>query len=313
MQGARIDHPLVPFLLSADPVHSASLDVLEDLLQAVQSADPLRWQGKRRDFRQLRTEQAYLSWRDELAIAAMLARNGVGFEFGDTSSSNPDIVLAGGLGIEITAKAPDSIRTLHDELEEAMLSHPAHSARLRFSSYPVRITPDARDQVITGARALASQASAAGQDGTFRVTVTDPANHSPLNITVQVTSGSAFGPGFQVTWEVDAGPLGAPLQGVLDQVISILRDDRKAAQAQRRPTILVADIARLGAGWIRPIRIWAQMLKPEIPTSCPFAAIAVMIPRLDQAVPELAVQAAPAASDNDLSMIRELTAAIGLS
>ena len=51
-------------------------------------------------------------------------------------------------------------------------------------------------------------------------------------------------------------------------------DEQKARQAASMPTLLLVDIARAGVGWIRPERIWAQMLAARLPESTTFIGAA---------------------------------------
>jgi hypothetical protein len=54
------------------------------------------------------------------------------------------------------------------------------------------------------------------------------------------------------------------------------------------------------------------MLQSAIPTSCPLAALAVMLPHLDKVEPEMALVSAPLASEEELRMVGELAMAFGL-
>src|SRR4051812_44877974 len=98
MTGTARSHPLSSLIADPDPGSDAILDAFEQLIAPLEARAPLRWEGKRRTFRALRTDHELLELRAELLIAAMLTRASAEFEFGDTAIVNPDFVLASGLG-----------------------------------------------------------------------------------------------------------------------------------------------------------------------------------------------------------------------
>src|SRR3712207_5047264 len=108
-------------------MRSRSLSLLLNL------AAPTRWQSKRRDFRNLRTERQLLEMRAELVVAARLLNGGVDFGFGEHGVPSPDLVLEMGLGIEVTARAPEGVQDLYEALDDFLRDSHHASVTLRFS------------------------------------------------------------------------------------------------------------------------------------------------------------------------------------
>jgi hypothetical protein len=90
-------------------------------------------------------------------------------------------------------------------------------------------------------------------------------------------------------------------------------DEQKANQAASMPTLLLVDVARTGLSWIRPERVWAQMLAARLPENTPFIGAAVMVPRLDSPTVEIAMAARPNAAATEESLLRTLAGQLGLA
>lgn len=89
-------------------------------------------------------------------------------------------------------------------------------------------------------------------------------------------------------------------------------DEQKASQAASMPALLLVDIARAGVGWIRPERVWAQVLAARLPETTPFIGAAVMVPRLDSPNVEIAVAVRPDAGESQRGALQGLASRLGL-
>src|ERR1039458_8986041 len=90
MEGADADHPLYQHVISA-----SFLGSLNEILESLELAQPLRINRKRQAFRKIKTFNTLLEQRAELLAASLLARASVNFEF---AVDYPDLVLSGNSG-----------------------------------------------------------------------------------------------------------------------------------------------------------------------------------------------------------------------
>lgn len=312
MEGANADHPLWPLLLATPPAVIGIVDSLEAILAVLEHARPTRLPSKRKAFRQLRVESQLLEMRSELMIAAMLGDAGRSFVLGRNGSSNPDLVLDTGLGIEVTAKGPEGIADLYEEIEEALRPLQRYSVTLRFSDYPLRLRSEVRSALVDAIRAIALEREGSGEGGVAVCEVVDPRNGSDVLVQAVVLPTSTLVHGLRVTWEVDSGPIGPALAAVEAEVLEVLEQPRKRRQALSMPTVLAVDLARLGAGWMRPPEVWARSLASSIPASCPFVALAVFVGSLDKSDTVLALAIAPSASEADRELLDSLASDLAL-
>ena len=309
--GFEREHPLRELLSDESLDASHILSVFEELLAAVQGAEPARWKSKRRAFRRLKLEQQVLEMRAELVVAAMLVRAGMPYVFGENKVPNPDLVLHSGLGIEVTARAPAGVQHLYAQIDEMLQYFPACAVTLRFSQYPTRLDASVRNAVVEQARVIASRVEITRVGGVVQErALFDPRTGLDLVVQAVVHPVPRLVGGLRVTWETDAGSLGPALDAVKTEVLSVLESAEKCRQAQSMPTVLVVDIARLGAGWMRPPVVWAHELAGAIPASCPFVGLAVFVPSLDSVESEIALAVSPSVSTEVRKQID--AAAIGL-
>jgi hypothetical protein len=77
-------------------------------------------------------------------------------------------------------------------------------------------------------------------------------------------------------------------------------------------TILLIDITRMGLSWVRPLSIWAQVIRdldldwPNIP----FVAIGVTITSLDSEMIQVAFELNPRLTNHEISAVNTLMNAI---
>ena len=247
MVDAAIAHPLRPLMTDTSSSATAVLAAYEELLATVESAAPTRWQSKRRDFRRLQTEQALLAHRGELVVAAKLIRAGIPFEFGKHDVPNPDLVLDSGLGVEVTAKAPEGVHQLYDDIDIALLDFPGCSVHLRFSDYPIRLRSTDRQALVEDIRGVAGRVPSTGAGGLVQRTVSDARNGTSIAVQAVVFPVPLLADGFRVTWETDPpGQLAVTMACVETEILSVLRETQKYRQAMSMPTLLAVDVGRLG-------------------------------------------------------------------
>jgi hypothetical protein len=116
-----------------------------------------------------------------------------------------------------------------------------------------------------------------------------------------------------VRWGPPGSPLDSHLADVEDAVRRAIDDPRKQLQAAAMPTLLVIDVARTGKGWMRPEDVWAQRLVELLPSSSPFIALGVIIPRLDSDEPPWGLAVRETVPPHDRAVLAKLTGALGLT
>lgn len=313
MRTAHDAHPLRPVLDTIGDGPSAVLDSFDDLIGVLESTAPSGWEGKRREFRKLRQDRQFYGFRAELVIAAKVARSGGAFAIGRAGTPNPDLVLESGLGIEVTARAPEGVEDLYEEIEAALAGVSNASVSLRFSEYPIRVRESDRRALIEDIMKIAVACDATGRGDIAQHTVEDDLNGSVLTIQADVLPVPTLAFGLRVTWETDAGELTAPLDAVGRHVLSVLHDPRKLRQGDSMSTILAVDISRLGPAWMRPPGVWAHALGDILRgVESPFAAIAVFVPSMDTSDCEIAIRKVPGINDQASELVDELAALLDL-
>ena len=103
-----LDHPVLSdwtgpsrgHPLNSDDVPEQALVSFETLIMTVAEAAPMRWEGRRRDFRRPNNDTNLWAARVELVVAGALIQTGAHIEFRD----RPDIVVAGEMGLEVTTR-----------------------------------------------------------------------------------------------------------------------------------------------------------------------------------------------------------------
>jgi len=314
MTGASELHPLRPLLQVDEPFVAGWLSTLDRILQQLDAQSPDRIKNKRREFCDLRTEQGFLEWRAEIVVAVKIGRAGLSFAFGDSSMPNPDLVIDQcNLGVEVTGKTPEGVIHLYDEIEAALRDTPNSSVHLVFSRYPVRVNREHRDSIVQAVTTAARKAETSREGAAFSETVDDPKNAGTVVIGIQVLPVPRLGTGHRVTWETQAGDLSVPLSSVEHAVFAIGGEPAKRRQAESMPTLLAVDVTRLGAGWIRPPHVWAQMLRAGMPADFPFAGLAVITPKLDDEDTEIGLAVSSNATAEARRSVESFAEAMGLT
>lgn len=286
------------------------------LVQPVAKANPLRLDGKRKEFLRLKSDAEFLAWRAEMVVAHRLATCGAAFKFGDPKVANPDLILTSkgtsegtskDIGIEVTSLSPDGVARLLEDLRTE-LEPACMVAQVRVDHYPVRLRVADYAPLIQWARSVATGGETTNSIRTL--TVCDPKNGQPINVTVRVLHRERGPCDRRVTFETTAGELTAALDAVEYAVLEKTRDQSKIKQAKVIPTVLLVDVTRLGAGWIRPPRVWAHSLVKRLDSSFPFIGLGVLITRPEDVAYEIGL--APSPRDDATGAITQLAEALHL-
>lgn len=315
------EHPLRDYVDQAirdgasDSAASLFSAAFENIIEALEKAQPQRLNSVRGDFRKARTTDDLLIVRAELVASAKLARASVPFDFGRRNRSpEPDLVLREmNLGIEVKARRLDGLRDLHDELEDALAGiEPPVLVRLMPDSQPLIIKRDVRAKVIEET----VQRVRAGDLGSVVTEVHQPwSARKRLLLNVGIYQADGLPNGSRVTlangfWGSEPGP---HLLDAEEQVLAVLEDEQKIRQAESMPTILLVDAARTGMAWIRSPQVWAQRLALRLPESTPFVGAAVMTPTLTDPDVGISLGVRANLSDKDRHSVDELAGRLGLT
>lgn len=245
-----------------------------------------------------------------MLLAAKLARANIAFEFGDTKTANPDLVLTTGLGIEVTARGPDGVDTLYEAVQTAITTTPSVAVHLDFEHYPVRIKPVHCDVFTDKVREAAKRVSHIGHGEVVEHVVVDAANGATITIQAQVLPVESLGKGFRVTWETRAEDLTNSMEAVERQLGVVLKRDQKVKQARVMPCLLVIDVSRLGSAWMRPPAVWGAQLGKLVPPDCPFIGVAVFTPSLHKPDCILSIAPRPGLTGRDEQLLNGLVAVL---
>lgn len=291
------------------------LDALETMaaaLDATAAGDP-RWRRKIAEFGQLTSLGQLLEMRAEFALALVLADAGIGYELGDTKIANPDFLLtrsgAVWAGVEVTARAPRSINELVERVEAVS---GGRFVDLAFDRYPSRLQPEVADKAAAAVRTQADALGAGSPAVAEVIRVEDPKNAGPVEITVQVYPGNGA-----VGWKVTAGILDGPLGAAEYAAFEAGRGAQKAAQGHSldgAPVLLVVDVSRYGAAWMRPGTVWAARLAAcdYFTPDYPFAGLAIMRQSLEQpGLIDIGVGLSPHLTAADRQVLEDLCATLG--
>ncbi|WP_327049330.1 hypothetical protein OG320_16485 [Microbispora sp. NBC_01189] len=294
MRGAGAHHPLLGLAspegrAASNPMQAQTLDAMENLLSVLESDDASRWRKKREnDFPALISHSQLLDLRAELLVARALAESNVSYQLGNTKVSNPDFVVPDhDLGVEVTAKAPPSISSLHEQVEGLLRDWPGVGVQLTFSLYPSRLTGQQVDELVQKVTIAARDVCQSGSTVTIRQKVDDPKNVKPIMIEAVLRPLSAGALEGRVWSQVEAGLLEDPLSSAEYAVFEIGASSAKAKQARSISggVILAIDLSRYGAAWMRPGAVWAGRLAQRFTSDFPFAAIAIF--RQDLRLPHI--------------------------
>jgi hypothetical protein len=318
MAGTAANHPLREWYDDAAADDAATsprrmiLNALDTIIGRLDAAQPARLSAERKDFRNARTTDDLRIVRSELLAGGMLARAGIGFDFGVRGGMpQPDLVLRDSvLGIEVKNRTLDGLRELERDLDAAIaeLAAPA-TVYLACDERPLVIKPDVRAAIVSQATAMIQ----AGQHGTFVTQLDQPWAATPqLDLSVRITERSPVEGSAHVIFEEGFFALPASLADAEAEVIKVLNDAQKIQQARAMPTILLVDAGMTGMAVFRPPHIWAQRLGQLLPSDTPFVGIAVMMPELTRADAPIALATRPGVEPATLTAVQKLSADLGL-
>ncbi|MFD6080447.1 hypothetical protein ACFWG5_33255 [Streptomyces hydrogenans] len=323
LRGSGEKHPVRVWLDRPDvPIFSVNLDVLEGMLDALDSADgdDTKWAAKRREFARLTSMGQFMEMRSEFAVACALTSAGIGYDLGKPGEPNPDFLILpteGGAnpvaGVEVTSASPPGINELSERIEKELQPHSGLGVHIVFSHYPSRLRPSVADEVIAAVHDQASTAAAGGSPEPVMINVGDVViNAGPLTATVHVRESEEW-----LGWEVAGADLTGPMSSALYAAVTAGRSPAKAAQGRSLdgvPVLLLVDLSRYGAAWMRSDWVWAGDLatSEEVTADYPFAGIGVFQQRLESsAVVGMGVGLSPHLGSESRQAAEELCDALG--
>jgi hypothetical protein len=299
--GGEPGHPLRPALHDGEIGDDSAIGLLnrlERLLQQIEAAKPLRWEGKRREFRTLRTDDTMFSLRSELVLANALLRRAVPYEFPDRRGSRPDFVLTDlGVGIELGSRNVDGARDLEDAIQNALRQDDnIVSVHLTYDYEPLIIRSEVREAIVAKIRQLIPV------DELLRPP--DPALGIPacmVRIRIEpadqlLISRDVTNP--QLTWTM------ADIIREIRHVV--MENDRKLAQARSMPKLLIVDLTRCGIAWLGQLGWRAQELTETLTPTDPYIGVGVMVAGYETNTPQFALATNPNAAEEDAKLMSTL-------
>ena len=304
LNGASAEHPIVRLSQNREEFDRFAVP-LEEIITTLEAAKPERLPGRRKSFRS--NVQQFLDVRVELNAAYQVARGGIPFSFGKeggNSPSEPDFCcdLDGTpVHIEVTAKSPLGIGSLHDSLETELSDCDVY-VTLNVSSI-LRISDEARRATVQQIRDACERMS-----GTTKTVALPVAGGSAF-----LEKPSPFG-GTSVVWIHDFGHDIGPSEEIFCEAVRMKRAQSLEGNWPSE-TLLVIDAARLGhAVWLRPDGVWAGRL-PELDLgweSLPFLGVALVVSTLTAAGFRGAAAARPDLTPDGLALFENLCRRLGL-
>lgn len=269
------------------------LDGLEELLSALEEAEPLRLSGKRREFRSLSSRDRWNDLRSELLVAHWVVQQGIRMEFGAPGQPNPDIILpAYGLGIEVTRRERRGL----DELRKAILEGtagvmPRPRPVVHVTGQPLAIRAavldQVRDEVASAARRGDSQLNVLLRPSHGR--------HPAVTAEILLDRGTTVVP--RIVLAPEAANLTVMMLDIEELVATCLQDRRKRMQAMSMPSLLVIDATRLAPQvWLRSASTWSKRLAHGFNDEHAFVGVGLMAAQLGCA-PRVAIGTRSVSSD----------------
>ena len=264
LEGAPAEHPWLHLLsdrsATMDPIGAA----LERILDGLESAQPERLPSKKKVFRE--DSGGYLNVRSELNVGYTLTETGTRFAFGGQGQPDYVCTLEGGSPgyVEVTTRARDDLRKLHDGLESRLRDHDILITlrvprRLVIPQAVRRTIWDRIEEVVT------TRAS-------------DWVGLPEIDGAALLGGPSLFG-GPQVVLDIGS-ELGEHGESIERAMLTAIGE--KAVQSAKGgwdpDTALVLDLSRLGVSWIRPDHVWGGRLESMGLNwdAIPFSTIAVV-------------------------------------
>jgi hypothetical protein len=293
-------HPLRPVCRDAetgDVSAGGLLNVFEELLRRLEGTRPHRWEGKRRAFRALRDGDAMFSLRSELVMAVLLIERGIPFEFGQEGRPQPDFVLTKfGMGIELGSRNIDGAQELEQAIVAALEADQlTYSVRLTYDYQPMMIRTAVKDAIVEQLRR--------GQPVDTELRPPDPRLGLPAcRVRIEATPSDQI----HISRAVADARLTWTMHDVVHEIRrSILDDERKLAQAQSMPTLLVVDLSRCSLAWIGSLAWRVQELADLLTPTDPYIGVGVMITGYERITPELALATNPHACTHDAQLMEQ--------
>ncbi len=304
LDGVGDNHPIVELSYNREAFDGFAAP-LETIISRLELAAPLRLPGRRKAFRT--NVQQFLDLRVELNAAFHVARAEIPFTFGKEGGnvdSEPDFhceMDGVPVHIEVTAKSPNGVRDLHDDLESALID----------SDVYVTLNVPSILRISTEARKAAVQAIV---DAVERMTEVTTSVSLPNGTgSALLEKPSPFGD-THVMWMHDFGTDIGPSEEMLREAV-LEKKEQSLMGSWPRETLLVIDGARLGhAVWLRPTEVWAGCL-PQLDfewETLPLLGVAVVISSLTTVGFQGAAAPRPGLNSTELGLFNNLTQRLGL-
>ena len=207
-------------------------EALEIVLNDLECWAPRGVDSRRSTFRNQRNnERALLDLRSELVVAASLARNRVKFEF---LRGSPDLVcetIDGRVGVEVTTRHRNDIRTLHDALEARPINANGVQVQLRRIGTEYKFDQRRLSEIVE----VVAQVAESGRSETV--------SFAWAGVAATVIQDEGSGSGMQVMWDARTD-WNSHWLGIGWELVSSIKD--KGTKNYSVPTIAVVDITRLG-------------------------------------------------------------------
>jgi len=308
MTGASSDHPIAHQMrVDAD---GEWLNALAALLAELDQRDPVRLDGKRRDFRRLHDKDRWDDLCSELIFARWLVRTGIDFEFGAPGSPQPDLIVQDPhVGIEITRRRGDGSRALWRALWAGLHGvRPRPRLLITLSGHPLAV----RQKVLAD---IVSEVITANEEGQSTVhAVLRPARdgHPAITATIDLHRGISVVP--TARYADSASLLSVTLLDIEDVISAVLEDEQKSRQGAALPSIVVVDVSDLpDAVWMRPNSMWGPRLADLQSGDQTFAGAALMMSSVTTSPPRFVLAVNPHACSDARMGVERLGHRLGLA
>lgn len=305
LEGVSDDHFWNEPLLLSESNGGSTVASMNRIIECLESAKPGNLQRKKTDFKSDLDVINQLALRYELLVGSKIASRCWKFQFG--GKSKPDIemdeaVFGSSVNVELTTRTKDDFQKLVSELETALTPFDV-KVTLELDERPLAINEALRAQIcmdlVQSLQQNSSKENLVIPLPTIRGKASCSFGKTLGNPRVTPKTGSSMTNHFN------------QMEPLLNAVI-----EGKVQQSQNgnwsSNTILLIDITRMGLSWIRPLRMWDQVIRdlnldwPNIP----FAAIGVTITSLDSETIQVAFRLNPCAVEPTIGAVNSLMNAI---
>lgn|GEM_PF-948522 len=305
LEGTPEDHFWNEPLLLIEPHGASTVASMNRIIEVLESAKPGNLERKKADFRKDLDPINQLALRYELLVGSKIAAKCWKFQFG--GKSRPDIELfestfGSSLSVELTTRTKDDFQKLVDDLETALKRFDVKIA-IELDERPLAINEALRAQIC---KELVQSLQQNSGNENFEVQLPELGGKAWCTLGKTIVNP-------KVTTKT-----GSSLTNHFNQMEPVLRGviEAKIKQSEyggwNSNTILLIDITRIGLSWIRPLQIWAQVIRelnldwPNIP----FAAIGVTITSLDSETVQVAFERNPRLTNHEIRAVDSLMDAI---